>query len=401
MPTFRLKSAVVLDLHSGSAQLRDKETHRVMVLSRTEGLLLSALGRDMSTEDIVHRVEGHTTPLDQATVMALFMRLAAAGFLETESSKTPVPQRPTPPPPSEERVPCIRNDLTFAPGKRMGVVEVKDPRRNRSFTLYDFEANIARMLDGRRTLAEVAEAADRLGIETSPEALRGFFRQLEAFGFLSAELVPVQPPRGRKPWMPEIREMYRHALRHSRRGELTEAVEYLEALLQVDPDVPEAKDLLMQVQARQNGAAGPDLSFQSLHGGLRKYEPEPEPAAPPPPNPFQRFDENAVKVEPTPPLRSTRRSPSPPPIAPTLAPQEARETPVPSRPPVSNSLPPLWTVSTVVGAMQLPDVGDSILAFDPAAALEKRQAEARAEKSDNAKVVNHELDVPWDRAANE
>jgi hypothetical protein len=395
MPGFRLKSSVVLDLHAGGAQLRDKENDRVMVLSRTEGLLLSALGRDMSTEDIVHRVEGHTTPLDYAAVMALFMRLAAAGFLEVESSATPVPQQPTPPPPGEERVPCIRNDLVFAPGKRLGVVEVKDPRRNRSFTLYDFEANIARMLDGRRTLAEVAEAADRLGIETSPEALRNFFRQLEAFGFLSDEVVPVQPPRGRKPWLPEIREMYRHALRHSRRGELGQAVEYLEALLQVDPDVPEARDLLLQVRARQNGAAGPDLDFQRLHGGRRKAAPEPEPA--PPPNPFRRFDEGAAKVEPTPPLRSTRHSPSPPPIAPTLAPPPACENPLP----VSPSLPPLWTVSTVVGAMPLPEVGDSILAFDPRAAFEARPPEPRTEKPDHAKAVNHELDVPWDRAANE
>jgi len=396
MPTFRLKHTVVLDVHAGSAQLRNKATERIMVLSHTEGLLLSSLGRDMTTEDIVHRVADHSTPLDQAAVMALFMRLAAAGFLDTETSATPVPAlKPTPLPATEERVPCIRNDLTFAPGKRLGVVEVKDPRRHRSFTLYDFEANIARMLDGQRTLAEVAQAADRLGIDTSPEALRNFFRQLEAFGFLSAERVPVQPPRGRKPWMREIREMYRHALRHSRKGELTEAVEYLEALLQVDPDVPEAKDLLMQLQARQNGAVGPDLDFQALHGGLRKYEPEPPPA--PAPNPFQRFDENAVKVEPTPPLRTTRHSPSPPPIPPTLAPPEEKASPAP---PSSSSLPPLWTVSTVVGAMPLPDVGDSILTFDPRATLEKRSAAADA-KADARKVVSHELDVPWDHAASE
>lgn len=400
MPTFRLKNSVILDVHAGSAQLRDKASERIMVLSRTEGLLLSSLGRDMSTEDIVKKVQGHATPLDQATVMALFMRLASAGFLETETSATPVPHRPTPPPPDKERVPCIRNDLTFAPGKRLGVVEVKDPQRNRSFTLYDFEANIARMLDGQRTLVEVAQAADRLGIETSPESLRSFFRQLEAFGFLSTVRVPVQPPRGRKPWMPEIREMYRHALRHSRKGELTEAVEYLEALLQVDPDVPEAKDLLMQVQARQNGASGPDLDFQKLHGGLRKYETEPSP--PPRPNPFERFDENAVKVEPNPALRTTRRSPSPPPIAPTLAPPAPKEPPADARPPISNSLPPLWTVSTVVGAMPLPDVGDSILAFDPRAALEKRPDEKKDGKPvDVKKVVGHELEVPWDRAANE
>ncbi|GMU60507.1 MAG: hypothetical protein AMXMBFR34_22700 [Myxococcaceae bacterium] len=390
MRHFRLKATVTLEVHAGNARLRDVISSKVLALSRTEGQLLTMLGRNMSPTDIVLHVERHTTQLDQATVLALFTRLAAAGFLDTDAAPTPKPI-PAPPHSPTEVVPCIRNDLDFAPGRKLGLVEVRDDKQGRSFTLYDFEANIARMLDGRRTIRQVAEAAENLGIETSPDALRNFFRQLKALGFLADKPVPIQPPRGRKPWLQEIREMYRHALRHSRKGELDQAAEYLEALLQVDPEVSEARDLLEQVQARQQGASSPGLDFQSLHGH-RHYLESPEPAAPQAPNPFQRFEESGVKVAPAPAMRPTKRAPSPPSVAPTLAPPEADGPPVR---PTSNSLPPLWTVSTVISNLTLPEVGDSVLAFDPQALLDKRAQEkpTRGEAPDD--------EVPWDLAANE
>jgi hypothetical protein len=380
MRQFRLKPTVKLDLQAESAHLRDVASGRVVTLSRTEGMLMSALGREMSPDDIVHRVSDRTAQMDQATVLALFTRLAAAGFLDTEVEETP---RAPPAPSLDEVVPCIRNDLDFVPGRKLGLMEVKDLARNRSFTLYDFEANIARMLDGHRTIGQVAEAAERLGIETSPDALRNFFRQLKAFGFLADKAVPIQPPRGRKPWMPEIREMYRHALRHSRRGELAQAEEYLVALLQVDAEVPEAKALLAQVRDQKKGASTPGLDFQALHGH-RHYVETPEPA-PQAPNPFQRFDHDAVEAPAAPALRTTKRSPSPPTVAPTLA---------PPAPPValsSQSLPPLWTVSTVVSSMKLPEVSDSVLAFDPSSQLQRTPPPAEQKPSSSA-----EADVPWD-----
>lgn len=388
MSTFRLKPTVKLEHQAGGPRLRDVMTGRAMVLSHTEAHLLSALGPELSTDEVVHRVD-----VDQGLVLALFTRLAASGFLDTEARPTP---KPAPVPASTEVVPCIRNDLDFAPGRKAGMVEVRDPKKHRSFTLYDFEANIARMLDGRRTVKEVADHAEKLGIETSPEALKNFFRQLKAFDFFADQPVPLQPARGRKPWLPEIREMYRHALRHSRRDELQQAVEYLEALLQVDPDVSEARDLLDQVQARQRGASSPGLSFQALHGSGQHHMPED--VAHSPNNPFTRFDTATAGATEAPALRSTRHAPTPPAIAPTMAPPEAPESADTLVRPSANSLPPLWTVSTVVSTLTLPEVGDSVLAFDPM----KAKACVEPKKVDKKPAAEPpDVEVPWDWAANE
>jgi hypothetical protein len=392
MPQFRLKPQVTLEWHGGLARLLDAATGRTMALSLTEARLLSSLGPEMSAADVVHQMEAQATKLDQATVLALFTRLAGAGFLDTvldtdEAATT----RPRAAPALTDVVPCIRNDLDFTPGRKVGLVEVKDTSSNRSFTLYDFEANIARMLDGRRTIADVMAAAERLGIETSPGALRNFFCQLKAFGFLADKPVPIQPPRGRKPWQPEIREMYRHALRHARRNELAEAVEYLEALLEVDPDVQEAAELLEQVRARQQGASSPGLDFNALHGRNQCLD-TPTAAAP---NPFERFEKGRVKTEVSQPMRTTRRAPSPPPVPPTLAPPEPRETPDAAMHTSGNSLPPLWTVSTVVSSLPIAEVSDSILAFDPRPVFEKHHE--RAASAD----TSAEATVPWDCAVGE
>lgn len=365
MSLFQLKPTVTLELNSAGAQLRDRGTDQLMQLTRAEGLLLSSLGRAMSAADVVRQVDGRSTTLDHTAALDLLIRAAAAGFLEPAVAGGAKAAAPA----SAEQVPCIRNDLQFSPGKRLGMVEVRDPQRNRSFTIYDFEANIARMLDGRRTLSQVHESAAVLGIDTSPEALRNFFRQLEAFGFLSAELVPMKHPRGRKTWMPEIREMFRHALRSSRRGELKQAEDYLEALLQVDPDVPEARDLLMQVKARQNGAVAPELDFLKLHGA---GTPPPPPAPSPRANPFDRFSAAAPAavppVPPLPPFDDLSHGSSPTILSPTTLLRGQPTAPIELGPFASNSLPPLWTLSTVTSAMPLPEVSDSILTFDPNAA---------------------------------
>jgi hypothetical protein len=368
MSLFQLKPTVTLELNSAGAQLRDRGTDQLMQLTRAEGLLLSSLGRAMSAADVVRQVDGRSTTLDHTAALDLLIRAAAAGFLEPAVAGGAKAAAPA----SVEQVPCIRNDLQFSPGKRLGMVEVRDPQRNRSFTIYDFEANIARMLDGRRTLSQVHESAAVLGIDTSPEALRNFFRQLEAFGFLSAELVPMKHPRGRKTWMPEIREMFRHALRSSRRGELKQAEDYLEALLQVDPDVPEARDLLMQVKARQNGAVAPELDFLKLHGA---GTPPPPPAPSPRANPFDRFSAAAPAavppvppVPPLPPFDDLSHGSSPTILSPTTLLRGQPTAPIELGPFASNSLPPLWTLSTVTSAMPLPEVSDSILTFDPNAA---------------------------------
>ncbi|HET8541153.1 MAG TPA: hypothetical protein VFL83_14860, partial [Anaeromyxobacter sp.] len=54
----------------------------------------------------------------------------------------PAPFRP------EDVVPFFRLDLRVARGASPGLFEVSDPASGKSFTLYEFELAVARMLDG-------------------------------------------------------------------------------------------------------------------------------------------------------------------------------------------------------------------------------------------------------------
>lgn len=230
--------------------------------------------------------------------------------------------------------PCIRNDVSFLPGKRPGVVEVRDWQRQRTFTLYDIEANIAQMLDGERTLEEVVSACARIGITATVQSLHNFARLLGSFGLLSDEPALRQRPRGRRVWSEALRERYRDALLQSRTGKLDAAAETLKALLEEDPDSAEVASLLAQVQHWRRNGGRPELSFEMLHSGVRR----------------------------------ARVSLSPPPQRQPVAPL-----------PANSPLPPLWTASVVAKVLPLPTVGDSVLAFDPAA--------TRADDDEGVEVV--------------
>ena len=65
---------------------------------------------------------------------------------------------------AQETAPSLRDDLVVARGAAPGQFEVRDPRGGGTLILYDVELQVARMLDGRRRIAEVLENADRLGI---------------------------------------------------------------------------------------------------------------------------------------------------------------------------------------------------------------------------------------------
>lgn len=217
---------------------------------------------------------------------------------------------------AEGSAPCIRNDVSFLPGKRPGVIEVKDWQRKRGFTLYDVEANVAQMLDGRRSCDEVARATARIGITTSTTSLHNFSRLLASFGLLCDTPASGQLPRGRRLWSESVRERYRDALLLSRTGHLDDAARLLRELLKEDASLAEAAVLLGHVDRWRRGRGRPDVNFAMLHDGS---------------NP----------------------TPIPLPSILTQAPG--------ARP----SLPPLWTVSAVARDLPLPDVGDSILAYDP------------------------------------
>lgn len=348
-------------------QLVDAVSGRTFPLSPTEASVVQGIGRGCTSESLLERLRQRQVPIERRQLTVLLNRLSAAGFLETEG--VPTPQPVSAEVGLEDPVPRLRTDLVYKPAARAGLVEVRDLRAGRSFTLFEFEMTIARMLDGRRTLQQVAAATERLGLKATLETLRNFIHQLEGLGFLQASPEQVVaaatatsapspapsplPASAPSAWLPELREMFNFALGHVRAHQYGEAVQYLEALLEIDGSLPEAKALLADVKARLDGAAG--LDFASLHG-----TPPPPPAIPPVVMP---------SAPPAAPLKAAHRAPAKgAPPKPPPPPNPAPELHL-----VSESLPPLWTVSTVMKAMpDLPDVGDSVLAFDP-----KRREAAR------------------------
>lgn len=386
MRAFHLKPTVSVNTRTALPQLVDALSGRTFPLSPTEASVVQGIGRGCTSESLLERLRNREVPIERRQLTVLLNRLAAAGFLEAEGVPTPHPVAAVVAP--EDAVPRLRTDLVYKPAARAGLVEVRDLRAGRSFTLFEFEITIARMLDGRRTLQQVAAATERLGLKATLETLRNFIHQLEELGFLqaspeqvvaaaTAEASPPSPAPSPSPgpspapasapeaWLPELREMFNFALGHVRAHQYDEAVQYLEALLEIDGSLPEAKALLEDVKNRRDGVAG--LDFVSLHGA-----PPPPPAIPPVVMPVARAAA-PLKASHSVPAKGAAPKPPPPPRA-------APEVHL-----VSESLPPLWTVSTVMKAMpDLPDVGDSVLAFDPSRRREAARPPPPARPKDKA-----------------
>lgn len=193
------------------------------------------------------------------------------------------------PDPAEPRllsdiVPTLRPDLSIVvKPDSSGLFDVGQRGAAQTFTLYDFEVSIARMCNGRRTVSELIEAAARIGIPVTLDSFRKFVRQLNAYGFLLApdevpapvEEDPTWTPRAE--WKPEVREHFQSALRTFRKGRLTESRGYLEALLQIQPEVSEAIELLARVEERiALGEGEPMPTFVELHGAPAELAPAPE-----------------------------------------------------------------------------------------------------------------------------
>lgn len=166
----------------------------------------------------------------------------------------------------EEKVPLFRRELQHA-HKSETLVEVTDPAANKSFTLYDFELSLARMLDGTRTLSEVVDAGQRLGIPVNLESLRQFIRQLRRYGFLAPEGTEPRPSDRHPPreqWDESLRVLFQTGLRMSRHGRYAEAAGYFEAMLHHDADNLEAQEMLAQVRQRMSPGRAADASRPSV-----------------------------------------------------------------------------------------------------------------------------------------
>lgn len=146
-------------------------------------------------------------------------------------------------------VPALRADLVVnrpLRGAGAEVIHVAPEGDRAPRAMWGFEFSIARMLDGRRTAGEVMRSAERIGLPLDLKSLDGLLHQLEARGFLADKGHPgvgdaAQHHRHRPRWSPEVRELYREALKRARTGDLVGAIDTADELL---ARTPENKDAL-------------------------------------------------------------------------------------------------------------------------------------------------------------
>lgn len=159
-------------------------------------------------------------------------------------------------------VPNLRADLVVARGAAPGQLEVRDPAGGDALVLYDFELQVARMLDGRRRVADLIENAELLGIPVDPEGLSRFLRSLEQRGFLAPPGTAAGSGSGlrapRRGWDARARDRFRAGMRLVRAGHPDEAAPLFQQLLSADPDNGEAAEMLALI------AAGHALAVRSV-----------------------------------------------------------------------------------------------------------------------------------------
>lgn len=247
-----LRRAVSLQTEP-TPRLIDEVSGEVLAISRTEAQLLQRWDGVSGATPLSARVFLDELDVDPWQVEQFFARLDRLQLL----GKSPpiVPDFVSPKPGVEkpsDRVPALRPDLVIAKLVPSGeVLEVFDPKRGRGFSLLDFEISLARMLDGKRTAAEVLERAASLGIAVSLQTFRGFLQQLNAYQFIDhrvKEGTTTWPKR--TAWTPEVRELYQRALKALRAGDPHEARVELNALKRLDPGNLEAGALRLRLETR-------------------------------------------------------------------------------------------------------------------------------------------------------
>jgi multidrug efflux pump subunit AcrA (membrane-fusion protein) len=273
------KGTVSLTVDESGARLTDAVTGHVVEMTELEGRVLE-LYRGQTAEVLASEAQAKGIGLWPDQVRVVLERIEAHGFLAKALKPEANPAARLGP---GDVVPRFRSDLSLskAPGSR-SAIHVVDPVTQQAFSLFDFEASIARMLNGSRTVTEVIDLAGKIGIPVSAESLERFIRQLRSFGFLDNNVSAAAPSSWdpRDAWSPDVRELYQAALRLMRSGNPQQALNYIDAILQTNPDLPEALDLRTRAEAAAAGTIDLTLPFNELHAGP---PPTGEPAAPPPP----------------------------------------------------------------------------------------------------------------------
>ncbi len=275
-----LKPTVKLESGPNGSRLVDSVTGRALALSDTEAMLLEFWDGTADVGALVKAATEASLSLDASQVAVFMTRLTKAGFLAAPISGD-VAKNAEAPLTAQVTVPKVRLDLQVSKvPDAQGIFLVRDPNGGRTFSLFDFELSVARMLDGKRSAQEVIDGANRIGITVKLESLRGFIGQLRAYHFLddSGAARPAEPstwPK-RKSWEPRVRELFQAALKASREGRRPDAVSALDALLVLDPENAEARELKVR-QSAAGTAVDVGLGFMELHGELSDGPPRANP----------------------------------------------------------------------------------------------------------------------------
>ena len=182
----------------------------------------------------------------------------------------------------------LRADLEAESGGP-GKVRVRRRDSTRSFTLYDMEWQLAQLMDGTRTIPQIAAAIAGQGIGATPVGVRSFARELKGYGFLEDDasrrqdhkLTANDPPLEEASG--EVSQLLSTAMALRARGDLEQARNYLLAVLEIDPSNNSVKDLLMRVEAdapqaprtTSASAPAPEESHVTRRPSQEIYRPEP------------------------------------------------------------------------------------------------------------------------------
>lgn len=264
-----LKTSIEFTSGEQGEGLVDRATGTTLQLSPVEASLLRSWDGTASAGAVADLVLLQGVSVEPRQVEQFFARLERSGLLAASAPTVPFFSASSPGIESEEDlVPLLRNDLVITPSPNSrSTLDVFDPTFDRSFTLYDFEISIARMLDGRRTAGEIIVAANRLGIPATFATLRTFLQQLRAYQFIDthAPAADASTWAPRKEWTVEVRELYASALRLMRASKFDEARQYVDAMVAADPSNQEAGALRQRIDAEALGSGEMLVPFDDLH----------------------------------------------------------------------------------------------------------------------------------------
>jgi len=155
-------------------------------------------------------------------------------------------------PPEPTAVARLRDDLHVREDGPDRVV-VRAPESSVEFPIYRIEWTAARLMNGLRGVDEIAAEMGCRGTAATPQLVRSLMRELKGYGFLAevgeAALAPAPESAPTETVSDEEKHLLSAATSLQARGELQKALDYLLALLEINPSNHRAREMMRSVQA--------------------------------------------------------------------------------------------------------------------------------------------------------